>query len=225
MHVDLHMRMPADDGPRGPAMIKMDVREQQRMHVAGRDAHGVQPGEQRRQATGRPGIDHQHAGGRGDRPGRDSPGAAEKLQVQDVGPRRGIAHTCGLQCRRGIVPNLRAGPERYTARRWLTTSARPAGPSSRQTRAETQEPELYRVILHNDDYTTMEFVVQVLETVFHKTPAEAFRIMMQVHTRGPGAVRRSTRTTSPKPRSATVHDLARERGFPLRARRILREEE
>ena len=55
-----------------------------------------------------------------------------------------------------------------------------------RTRQETKEPTLYKVVLLNDDYTTMEFVVQVLETVFHKSPAEAFRIMMQVHTQGKG---------------------------------------
>ena len=55
-----------------------------------------------------------------------------------------------------------------------------------RTRQETKEPPLYKVILLNDDYTTMEFVVLVLEQVFHKSPAEAFRIMMQVHTQGKG---------------------------------------
>jgi ATP-dependent Clp protease adaptor protein ClpS len=85
-----------------------------------------------------------------------------------------------------------------------------------KTRAETREPELYSVILLNDDYTTMEFVVQVLESVFNKGPAEAFRIMMQVHTQGQGLCGvfpwdiAETRVTA-------THDLARERGFPLRA--------
>ena len=51
---------------------------------------------------------------------------------------------------------------------------------------QKQEPTLYKVVLLNDDYTTMEFVVSVLETVFQKSPAEAYRIMMQVHVNGSG---------------------------------------
>jgi ATP-dependent Clp protease adaptor protein ClpS len=55
-------------------------------------------------------------------------------------------------------------------------------------RAETkkQDPTQYAVILLNDDYTPMDFVVNVLETVFQKSPAEAYRVMMQVHLNGRG---------------------------------------
>ena len=55
-----------------------------------------------------------------------------------------------------------------------------------RTRQETKKPELFKVLLLNDDYTTMEFVVEILEGVFHKQPAEAYRIMMAVHTQGQG---------------------------------------
>ncbi len=68
-----------------------------------------------------------------------------------------------------------ADPQRRTGRSVLE-----------KTREQTQEPELYNVFLLNDDYTTMEFVVQVLESIFNKGPAEAFRIMMLVHTQGQG---------------------------------------
>ena len=55
-------------------------------------------------------------------------------------------------------------------------------------RAETKEkePTLYHVVLLNDDYTPMMFVVDVLEDIFQKPPAEAYRIMMQVHLNGRG---------------------------------------
>ena len=49
-----------------------------------------------------------------------------------------------------------------------------------------QEPTQYKVVLLNDDYTTMEFVIEVLESVFQKSPAEAYRIMMHVHLNGRG---------------------------------------
>jgi ATP-dependent Clp protease adaptor protein ClpS len=85
-----------------------------------------------------------------------------------------------------------------------------------KTRAETKEPELFSVVLLNDDYTTMDFVVFVLESVFNKGPAEAFRIMMQVHTQGQGLCGVFPWDIA-ETKVATTHDLARERGFPLRA--------
>ena len=49
-----------------------------------------------------------------------------------------------------------------------------------------EKPPLYKVVLHNDDFTTMEFVVFVLRTVFHRADSEAFEIMFKVHTEGIG---------------------------------------
>jgi ATP-dependent Clp protease adaptor protein ClpS len=46
---------------------------------------------------------------------------------------------------------------------------------------KTQEPSLFNVVILNDDYTPMQFVTDVLEQIFQKSPAEAYRIMMQVH--------------------------------------------
>lgn len=54
--------------------------------------------------------------------------------------------------------------------------------SEKKTRAA--KPKLWKVILHDDDYTTMEFVIHVLEAVFNKTPQEAADLMLQVHHRG-----------------------------------------
>ena len=85
-----------------------------------------------------------------------------------------------------------------------------------KTRSKTRKPELFKVVLHNDDYTTMQFVIQVLEGIFHKSPAEAFRIMMHVHTRGQGVCGAYPYEVA-ETKVGMVHDTARERGFPLRA--------
>jgi ATP-dependent Clp protease adaptor protein ClpS len=55
-----------------------------------------------------------------------------------------------------------------------------------KTKPKTQRPNLYRVLLLNDDYTPMEFVVLVLQDVFNKTREDAMRIMLHVHTKGVG---------------------------------------
>ena len=55
-----------------------------------------------------------------------------------------------------------------------------------ESRAKLEKPKLYKVILHNDDFTTMEFVVFVLQHVFNRTDAEAFTIMLKVHNEGIG---------------------------------------
>jgi ATP-dependent Clp protease adaptor protein ClpS len=85
-----------------------------------------------------------------------------------------------------------------------------------RTRQETKKPELFRVLLLNDDYTTMDFVVEILETVFNKAPAEAYRIMMAVHTQGQGLCGVYPFEVA-ETKVATVVDLARAQGFPLRA--------
>jgi ATP-dependent Clp protease adaptor protein ClpS len=90
------------------------------------------------------------------------------------------------------------------------------GEGQDKTRPKIKRPQLYKVILHNDDYTTMQFVVEVLESVFHKSPAEAHRIMMHVHTRG-FAVCGAYPYEVAETKVALVHDLAREHGYPLRA--------
>ena len=85
-------------------------------------------------------------------------------------------------------------------------------------RVETrkQEPTLYRVILLNDDYTTMEFVMRVLESVFHKSPAEAYRIMMHVHLNGSGIAGVYPWEVA-ETKVETVTSMARHAEFPLRA--------
>jgi ATP-dependent Clp protease adaptor protein ClpS len=85
-----------------------------------------------------------------------------------------------------------------------------------RTKQETKEPSLYKVILLNDDYTTMEFVVLILEQVFLKSPAEAFRVMMHVHTQGKGLCGLYPHDIA-ETKIETVHEMAKEHGFPLRA--------
>lgn len=81
---------------------------------------------------------------------------------------------------------------------------------------DLQEPRLFRVLLHNDDYTTMDFVVHVLQTVFGKNEAEAYAIMMQVHRQGVGQCGVYTAEIA-ETKVQLVHAMARKHEFPLRA--------
>jgi ATP-dependent Clp protease adaptor protein ClpS len=83
-------------------------------------------------------------------------------------------------------------------------------------KARTKRPRLFHVVLINDDYTTMEFVVRTLEEIFDKGPAEAYRIMMEVHTRGRGVCGAYSFEVA-ETKVEAVHDSARAEGFPLRA--------
>ena len=85
-----------------------------------------------------------------------------------------------------------------------------------ESEEKTEEPPLFKVLLHNDDYTTMDFVVEILESVFNKAPAEAYRIMMAVHTQGQGLCGVYPFEVA-ETKIATVVELARGQGFPLRA--------
>jgi ATP-dependent Clp protease adaptor protein ClpS len=83
-----------------------------------------------------------------------------------------------------------------------------------ESREKVEEPPLYKVLLHNDDFTTMEFVVWVLESVFNMTEDQAIQVMLNVHLRGIGVAGVYTyEIAETKVEKATA--LAREQEFPL----------
>jgi ATP-dependent Clp protease adaptor protein ClpS len=96
------------------------------------------------------------------------------------------------------------------------TGPQTGGDVLEKPKERTKRPQLFRVILYNDDYTTMEFVVHVLEAVFQKGTEEAFRIMLDVHRRGRGVCGAYTYEVA-ETKVTTVHEMARSEGFPLRA--------
>lgn len=77
-----------------------------------------------------------------------------------------------------------------------------------------QRPRLWRVLLHNDDYTTQDFVVWILETIFNKPRGEAFTIMMSVHQSGTGLAGIYTHDIA-ETKVKTTKQLAEEHEFPL----------
>jgi ATP-dependent Clp protease adaptor protein ClpS len=90
------------------------------------------------------------------------------------------------------------------------------GAVKERVREKIKEPTLYSVVLLNDDYTPMQFVVDVLETLFQKSPAEAYRIMMHVHLNGSGIAGIYTWEVA-ETKVETVTVMARHAEFPLRA--------
>jgi ATP-dependent Clp protease adaptor protein ClpS len=83
-----------------------------------------------------------------------------------------------------------------------------------ETEEEIKEPSMYKVLLHNDDYTTMEFVVQVLMYVFNKSIEDATRIMLNVHKKGLGVCGVYTYEVA-ETKVEKVRALAKENQFPL----------
>ena len=84
-----------------------------------------------------------------------------------------------------------------------------------QNKPKLQQPRKYKVLLHNDDYTTMEFVIHILKKFFNKTSVDAQRIMMHVHTKGVGVCGVFTYEVA-ESKVAQVTKYARKNGHPLR---------
>ena len=80
---------------------------------------------------------------------------------------------------------------------------------------ELKEPEDYAVVLLNDNYTTREFVVNVLKVIFHKNHEDANRIMLNVHKKGRGVVGRYTWDIA-STKADQVHAIARQHDYPLK---------
>lgn len=82
-------------------------------------------------------------------------------------------------------------------------------------KVQSRRPSRFKIIMHNDDYTTMEFVIEVLQTIFHKESAEATVLMLQIHRRG-RAVCGLYPFEIAETKVDRVHKAARSAGFPLR---------
>lgn len=82
-------------------------------------------------------------------------------------------------------------------------------------KVDLKEPKLFKVFLLNDDYTTMDFVVAILESIFHKSPSEATAIMLQVHQKGSGLCGIYPREIA-EAKIFAVENRAEEQGHPLK---------
>ena len=94
-------------------------------------------------------------------------------------------------------------------------STAPVTSSGTKGQAKSGDPARFKVLMHNDDYTTMEFVVQVLQEVFHKSATEANQIMLNIHFKGLGICGFYPFDIA-ETKVARVHVVARDAGFPLR---------
>ena len=83
-----------------------------------------------------------------------------------------------------------------------------------EAKPQLKRPPLYRVVLLNDDYTPMEFVVEVLERFFSMSRSRATQVMLQVHTRGKGVCGLYSRDVA-ETKVALVNDYSREHQHPL----------
>jgi len=98
---------------------------------------------------------------------------------------------------------------------WTEEQGDAGADAATEERTRVVLPRRYRVLLHNDDYTTMEFVVRVLMEVFHKMEAEAIKLMLDVHQKGVGVAGVFPRDIAETKATQAV-ELARGEGMPLK---------
>ncbi len=108
-----------------------------------------------------------------------------------------------------------AGPKAPNGNDRSPGVATPDGDVATETEKKVKRPHLYKVLLHNDDYTTMEFVVDVLRTIFHHSESEAVNIMLHVHRRGVGVAGIFSYEIA-ESKANKVMRMAREHEYPLR---------
>lgn len=94
-------------------------------------------------------------------------------------------------------------------------SRKTEGSVTTEKKQQVRQPSMYKVLLHNDDYTTMDFVVMILEKIFHKSITEASQIMLNVHEQGRGVAGVYPRDVA-ETKMILVYDLARKNEYPLK---------
>ncbi len=99
--------------------------------------------------------------------------------------------------------------DRYDSDEGVVTKTKP------EAKKKLKRPRLYKVLLHNDDYTTREFVVDVLKHVFHRSESDSVSIMLHVHHNGVGVAGVYTREVA-ETKVSTVERLAKQHEYPLR---------
>ena len=114
------------------------------------------------------------------------------------------------------MPNAPSGPGGGGPLDPARDDPRREGELATRVRGKVQRPARFKVLLYNDDYTPMEFVVGVLENVFGKGPSAATQIMLQIHRSGMGVAGVYVVQVA-ETKVANVHTMAEDRGFPLRA--------
>lgn len=92
--------------------------------------------------------------------------------------------------------------------------SRPREGAATEIEQELKPPPRYKVLMHNDDYTTMDFVVQMLRLIFRRTPEEAVRIMLSIHKSGVGVCGVFPAQIA-ETKIELVHATARKHGYPL----------